>query len=1197
MGPHLNNDEIEQLLARAPELWNKEPVDKTVQTDALNHLEACESCQMKVRAHREAAERLAQLKSGGVGLRGSNCPPKGVWIELAAGVSTKDSGSYLNHAAQCEHCGPLLREATSDLAEEISLEDEKRIGLLRSASQEWQRDLAQRLSVAAQSSDPVQWSKHIFTLPRLALAGGLAGVLALALWVGLSLSKSPSADHLLIQAYMEKRSVEMRFEGAPYVPMSQERGAEAAQSHMNRPALLRAESEIAQRLQSTPDNVTWLHARGRASLLERDGEGAVATLEQARRLAPNDESIAVDLASAYFQRGESLGRSEDDGHAVDLLGRVLASSPKNEVARFNYAIALERISLYQQAIAEWQTFLELHPSSGWADEARVRLSQLQGKVMQHQSQGHSRMDDPAVIATALQNNDGRDALDWMDARSESYIDIAVREWLPGAFASESDTPASQADWAALTALARILEVRHKDTWLHDLLGADRTVPSVRAAFMLMSDVNHAIQISDNDRAAREAQRAALLFKASSNHAGELYERFQMAYANQLSHRNAECTVAARDLADSPDIPSYAWLVIQANVESAICASTSNEQALEWLKNAAALAKQHHYDTVRSRSEQVLSAIYWATGDLHEAWKTTADGLHEYWVGDLPPLLGYNLLTNLDYIAQDAQEWFLQIAVLRESLPMIADDPDRAMRAFEQTRLGQALLMTGSLSDAEASFRETYQLFQSVPDGSRKDNLITESEIGLAKIDVQRGFAGKAVSRLGAIEEQVKHIPDDDLALDFFQAYGLALLRANKLSAAQQNLSSALRFAEKGLHMVQGERDRLRWSRRNEPTYRAMVELTLQRDPGTALAYWEWYKGASLREHGGPFRFNSRRTPTDPEEFAVKIGPPGGVTLVSFFVLPHGIAVWVSDASATQERWIDVSKDELESLAQRFSEHCSDPESNLEDLRREGAELYERLFWPVEPLIRGRHALVLEPDGPLSQVPFGALVNHDGEYLGDQYAITVSPGLQYVADARSWNGIFPQSRALVVGNPTAPGWPSLPDAEREARDVAAVFARSHLLLRGEATYANIARELPDADVFHFSGHATANLQAAGVVVNGSALFESSKLDQLHLRRTQLVVLSACSSARGSGGLFDDEDSLARQFIAIGVPEVVASRWSVDSGDTAALMHDFYARLLDGGAVADSLRSAAKELRSQGRRAHPFYWAGFTVFGKG
>jgi len=150
---HLNNDEIERLLLSALDLGDDQQANKkAVQSDAFDHFKGCDSCQMMVRAHREAADAMARLKSSSIGLRGSDCPSESVWLDLAAGVSIKNSEICLNHAAQCEHCGPLLREAAADLSEELSIEEAKRMEQLRSATPEWQREFAQRLSLTAQTS-------------------------------------------------------------------------------------------------------------------------------------------------------------------------------------------------------------------------------------------------------------------------------------------------------------------------------------------------------------------------------------------------------------------------------------------------------------------------------------------------------------------------------------------------------------------------------------------------------------------------------------------------------------------------------------------------------------------------------------------------------------------------------------------------------------------------------------------------------------------------------------------------------------------------------------------------------------------------------------------------------------------------------------------------------------------------------------
>jgi CHAT domain-containing protein len=252
--------------------------------------------------------------------------------------------------------------------------------------------------------------------------------------------------------------------------------------------------------------------------------------------------------------------------------------------------------------------------------------------------------------------------------------------------------------------------------------------------------------------------------------------------------------------------------------------------------------------------------------------------------------------------------------------------------------------------------------------------------------------------------------------------------------------------------------------------------------------------------------------------------------------------------------------------------------------------------PIEPWLVGRHHLIVEPDGVLKVLPIGLLVNSNGEYLQDHFAITISPGVAYLNRSRTWLGISPSSDALVVGNPKVFGWMPLPDAEQEARTVAASFDHPRLLLQSSLTPTNFAKEIAQAEVFHFSGHAQSTVESAGLVTGTDGLLDAFRLDPVSRGRSQLVVLSACSSSRGTGGRFDDDDSLVRRLMSARVPEVVASRWTVDSVATALLMKGFYSELLAGKPVSEALDSAMRSVRSKPEFAHPYYWAGFSVYGR-
>lgn len=135
------------------------------------------------------------------------------------------------------------------------------------------------------------------------------------------------------------------------------------------------------------------------------------------------------------------------------------------------------------------------------------------------------------------------------------------------------------------------------------------------------------------------------------------------------------------------------------------------------------------------------------------------------------------------------------------------------------------------------------------------------------------------------------------------------------------------------------------------------------------------------------------------------------------------------------------------------------------------------------------------------------------------------------------------------------------------------------------------------------HALATAEKTGILLAPAeneafpALFDASRIRALLVQRTNLAVLSACSTQKGgSGGTINDPDSLAGAFLQAGVPHVVASRWDVDSTVTAYFMKAFYDSLLRGKPVSRSLREAQASVRSIPGSERPYYWASFSAFGK-
>jgi CHAT domain-containing protein/tetratricopeptide (TPR) repeat protein len=96
---------------------------------------------------------------------------------------------------------------------------------------------------------------------------------------------------------------------------------------------------------------------------------------------------------------------------------------------------------------------------------------------------------------------------------------------------------------------------------------------------------------------------------------------------------------------------------------------------------------------------------------------------------------------------------------------------------------------------------------------------------------------------------------------------------------------------------------------------------------------------------------------------------------------------------------------------------------------------------------------------------------------------------------------------------------------------------------------------------------------------------------------LVVLSACQTARGGEIAGEGLIGLTRGFLYAGAPRVVATLWEVDDRTTALVMKHFYeGMLVRGQRPAAALRSAQAEVaRTKGWEA-PYYWAAFTLQGE-
>jgi CHAT domain-containing protein len=140
------------------------------------------------------------------------------------------------------------------------------------------------------------------------------------------------------------------------------------------------------------------------------------------------------------------------------------------------------------------------------------------------------------------------------------------------------------------------------------------------------------------------------------------------------------------------------------------------------------------------------------------------------------------------------------------------------------------------------------------------------------------------------------------------------------------------------------------------------------------------------------------------------------------------------------------------------------------------------------------------------------------------------------------------------------------------------------------------------VIHFATHGLISQQkpARSALVLAPGEYEDGFLQvreiyELKLE-SDLVVLSACQSARGQILAGDGIRGLAQAFLHAGARSVVASLWDVNDAGTALFMDAFYRHLADQKSKAETLRAAKIEMLRQSPTSSPRYWAAFILIGE-
>ncbi|MEM9929261.1 MAG: CHAT domain-containing protein [Bacteroidota bacterium] len=270
-------------------------------------------------------------------------------------------------------------------------------------------------------------------------------------------------------------------------------------------------------------------------------------------------------------------------------------------------------------------------------------------------------------------------------------------------------------------------------------------------------------------------------------------------------------------------------------------------------------------------------------------------------------------------------------------------------------------------------------------------------------------------------------------------------------------------------------------------------------------------------------------------------------------------------------------------------------------------LYEVLLQPLQ--LPAKQSLVIIPDGPLTYLPFPALLTAppaDVNRLGDFPYLLLRHPISYghSASILSRQPTTKASGGIIAFAPftdgtATSGYPTLAFSQDELSSITAQY-QHQLYQDQQATAANFRQRAADAYILHLSTHAFGSTKAAEPLI---AFYDQP----LYLRdlyheqlSAELVVLSACQTnvgqlARGEGVL-----GLGRGFIQAGAQSIIASLWNVNARGSGRVLEEFYQGLATGTTTGKALHQAQvaylrnAEIRDLDKS--PYLWAGLTYYGR-
>lgn len=1130
------------------------------------------------------------------------CPSEGDWFLLTAGELPADRRqALLTHAALCTSCLARLRQSQSLISGEPTPEEAEELKRFSSTTPQWQHRLAVEL---AQTQRKSSRSGRLIVFGWL--SGGLAAALVLAL-VGTVWWRNQNApEKLLAEAYVQARMFDLRVPGAGFSPVSPRQHLRGGASDREPVPLLTARAAIERKLQQSPSDPHWLQLQARAEILDEHYDRAIDTLDRLLASGPTTADLLLDDGTAYYLRGTATGSENDRATALDDLRRADELAPNDPVILFNEAIVMEDRGQVMNAVETWNRFLKFERNPKWLEEGRQRLASLEEKLNRIKTHG-SRMEQHLATPQSMRALASDSAT--LSGIDEEFSTTMLPRLLDAAFPLPIDrsrgSPCAENCAAArslLVSLAASLELHHQDSWLKEFLPSDfsRMDNQYSAAAHALGRAIGANARSDYASAEQWADRGRQLFHALRIPAGEDRATIERVYAEQRSFTFAHCQQDAEQLIAQHN--RFTWIRAQATALAADCDMSPGAASRENHREAFRLAQMHRYLLLELRARNGMASWAVQYGDNEDAWRLELEAIRCFYAGDFPPFRVATFMSGLLMVEENSPRVHLALLINEEEVGLFDLAQSPVYAAGARGHLIRAALRAGALREAEEQMRIVQREIASLPSHTFPPGFRAENELGLADVYLDRGDLAAAQQQLDAARGDLDG-DDNYLQRAHYAAESGELdLTLGHPEKAEATLRNAI-LVEESRSLGAGEPSEVS-ARQDRSLYAALAAVWLAEDRPSleVLALWERYRMRILGEPVAPCngaRLDCLKAGVQrvlDRDFATGKGR----RLIGQMVLRDRTLLYRADANGVAWSQHIVRAADVFSAVASLEHVASTPASPQASIDQAAHRVGDLLLDASALASSSPHTILLETDPVLGNLPWPAADTAEGP-IGLRFDLEELPSLLLEhRNARS----TAEASSLVVGASVAAGESQpLPEALDEARIVAHDDLHSSLLLAANATEPHVATHLASATIIHFAGHAmqyqgeTRLLLAPSGQVGDKPYLDEALLRRNPPRAAQLVVFSACSTGKREEGWDHGMGDIVDTLAFLGVPEVVATRWQIDSASAVPMMDAFYRGLSNGRSVAQALTAARQSLIRDARYRHPYYWAPYYASGVG